>query len=104
MGPSGHAKHVRRWCLLRALRNHHIQNRDQPLFLHTITKTLQSTQYLNKTLRDSDIKPILEDLVRKGLVEVKNPGSWESYVITPVGLDWWNKHGKETGYVLFDFL
>ena len=67
MGPSGHAKHVRRWCLLRALRNHHIQNRDQPLFLHTITKTLQSTQYLNKTLRDSDIKPILEDLVKKGL-------------------------------------
>jgi len=72
------------------------------LFLNTITKILEGTQYLNKTLRNSDIKPILEDLVKKGMVEVKNPGSWESYILTPKGLDWWNKHGRDTALVIFD--
>ena len=100
--PSGHAVYKRRFFVLRVLRNHYIENKEQPLFLHTITKTLESTQYINKTLRDSDIKPILGDLVRKGLVEVKNPGSWESYMMTPSGLDWWNKHGKDIALVIFD--
>ena len=101
-GPSGHAKYLRRFFVLRVLRNHYIGNKDQPMFLHTITKTLEGTQYINKTLRDSDIKPILEDLVKKGLVEAKNPGSWESYIMTTSGLDWWNKHGRDTALVIFD--
>lgn len=100
--PSGHAVYKRRFFVLRVLRNHYIENRDQPLFLNTITKMLEGTQYLNKTLRNSDIKPILEDMVKKGLVEVKNPGSWESYVLTPNGLEWWNRHGKETASVIFN--
>lgn len=101
-GPSGHAVYKRRFFVLRVLRNHHIENRGQPLFLHTITKTLEGSQYLNKTLRDSDIKPILEDLVKKKLVEIRNPGTWEAYIMTPIGLDWWNKHGLDTAWAIFD--
>jgi len=99
---SGHAVYKRRFFVLRLLRNQYIGNRDEPLFLHTITGILEGRDYLGKTLRDQDIKPILEDLVKKGLVEVKNPGSWESYIMTPSGLDWWNKHGRGIALVIFD--
>jgi hypothetical protein len=40
--PSGHAAFKRRFYNLRVLRNHYIENKDQPLFLHTITQMLET--------------------------------------------------------------
>ena len=83
----------KRYWILSFLYHH---RKESPFNLHAVTKALEETMHLS--LRDQDIRCLIEELISRGLVIKTTPINSNSihnmYQLSENGVDWWEKHGN----------
>jgi len=77
----------------------YLKRNDSHLNLHAVTKRIE--EKIQVTLRDQDIRILLDELVLRGLVE-KSAGNDSNvyFQISTYGIGWWEKHGEALSNIM----
>jgi hypothetical protein len=73
---------------------------EQPVFTHFIAVKLGASQYIGATLKETDVRDCLEELVKVGLCERCPVGDSIAYKISEKGVTWYTNHGEEMMIIL----
>jgi len=73
--------------------------RKEPSSLYSISREIEDRMGI--TVRDQNLRIIIDGLVSRGLIERKSSMDSEGgYCITEYGIEWWEKHGEALKQIL----